>query len=318
MNCMKLQKILFLAAAGTLFGATGAETVFSSDFSAQKWNRAPAWTIEGDTAKATQTPGKWPALSYPIPLEKNNFYRCSFQYRTSGSTDSSDKLLLHVHKKYNFSYPPVTEWTTSYAYFHAADSGKGDLMFQLEGKSPFQLQIRKIQVEKLSADDRKRIRVDFASDNGPMPAFFRKHFWKNAEGSLQVVPAEDHIEGGKAMRITARAKTGKTQLSVYSLHLPLEPGKRYRLSLWAKADPQTPFSFYIDGYVSGQKKHWYKGTRTKLTARWEKQSMEFSGPAVAEYPQMAKQTAYLVFSFPAEESEKTIHIHSVELEQLGK
>ena len=46
--------------------------------------------------------------------------------------------------------------------------------------------------------------------------------------------------------------------------------------------------------------------------------MEFSGPAVAEYPQMAKQTAYLVFSFPAEESEKTIHIHSVELEQLGK
>ena len=53
---MKLQKILFLAAAGTLFGATGAETVFSSDFAAQKWNRAPAWTIEGDTAKATQIP----------------------------------------------------------------------------------------------------------------------------------------------------------------------------------------------------------------------------------------------------------------------
>ncbi len=318
MNCMKLQKILFLAAAGTLFGATGAETVFSSDFAAQKWNRAPAWTIEGETAKATQIPGKWPALSYPISLEGNNFYRCSFQYRTSGSTDSSDKLLLHVHKKYHFSYPPVTEWTTSYAYFHAADSGKGDLTFQLEGKSPFQLQLRKIQVEKLSADDRKRIRVDFASDSGPMPAFFRKHFWKNAEGALQVVPAEDHIEGGKAMRITARAKTGKTQPSVYSLHLPLEPEKRYRLSLWAKADTQTPFSFYIDGYVGGQKKHWYKGTQTKLTPRWEKQSIEFSGPSLTEHPQMAKQTAYLVFTFPAEEKEKTIRIHSVELEQLGE
>ncbi len=318
MNRKKFRNFLLLLASGILFPATAAETVFSSDFAAQKWNKAPAWTIEGDTAKATQIPGKWPALSYPISLDGNNFYRCTFQYRTSGPTNASDKLLLHVHKKYNFAYPTATEWTTTSAYFYLVNSGKGDLTFQLEGKTPFQLQLRKITLEKLSANDLKKLRIDFKKDGGPMPSFFRKHFWKNTEGSLQVVPAEDHIEGGKAMRITAQAKSGKKQLSVYSLHLPLEPEKRYRLSLWAKADTQTPFSFYIDGYVSGQKKHWYKGTQTKLTPRWEKQIMEFSGPALAEHPQMNKRTAYLIFSFPASENETGINIQSIELERLDK
>ena len=315
---MKLRKILLFLAMGTLFSAGGAEAVFTADFAAQKWNRAPAWSIEGDTAKAAQVPGKWPALSHPISLKGNNFYRCSFQYRTSGQTNASDRFLLHVHKKYNFAYPPVTEWTATSAYFYLADSGKGDLTFQLEGKSPFHLQLRKIKVEKLSVDDLKKIRIDFRTDGGPMPAFFRKHLWKNAEGSLQVVPAECHIEGGKAMRITARATGKKTRLSVYSLPLPLEPEKRCRLSFWAKADTQTPLFFYIDGYVSGQKKHWYKGSQTKLTPRWEKQSMEFSTPSLAAHPQMDKRTAYFIFTIPASERETGINIQSIELEQLGE
>ena len=313
---MKFRNILIYLAAGTVFFAEGAETVFSSDFSAQKWNKASAWTIEGNQAKAIQTPGKWPALTHSIQLEGNNFYRCTFQYRTSRSTDPSDKLLLNFRRKYHFSYPTATEWTTASAFFHFADSGKGDLTFQLEGKSPFQLELREIKVEKLSADDLKKIRIDFGNDGGPMPSFFRKHYWKNAEGNLEVVSAEDHIEGGKAMRITARTNKGQNRLSVYSLPLPLEPEKRYRLSLWAKADTTTPFPFCIDGYVAGQKKHWYKGTQTKLTPRWEKQSMEFSGPVLAEYPQMNKRTAYLVFAIPASEEKKGINIHSIELERL--
>ncbi len=85
-----------------------------------------------------------------------------------------------------------------------------------------------------------------------------------------------------------------------------------------EADAQTPFFFYIDGYVAGQKKHWYKGSQTKLTPRWEKQSMEFSGPSLTEHPQMTKRTAYLIFTIPASEKETGINIHSVELEQLGK
>ena len=313
---MKLQKILIFLAMGALFSAGGTETIFSSDFSSQKWNKASAWTIEGNLAKAIQTPGRWPAFFHSIALEGNNFYRCTFQYRTSQSTDASDKLLLNVLKKYHFSYPPATEWTTASAFFYFADPGKGDLKFQLEGKSPFHLELREIKVEKLSADDLKKIRIDFKKDGGPMPSFFRKHLWKNAEGALQIVPAEDHIEAGKALRITGRTNEGKKRLSVYSLSLPLEPEKRYRLSLWAKADAQTPFFFYIDGYVAGQKKHWYKSSQTKLTPRWEKLSMEFSGPTLAEHPQMNKRTAYLIFTIPASEKETGINIQSIELERV--
>lgn len=315
---MKLSTLLFLFVPGLLLTASASETVFRSDFARQKWLTAPAWTIRGNTATATQEPGKWPAAATAVPLEADTFYECTFRYKTSGPTAPDDEISLNLHTKYQFAYPPSADWTTAKAFFYSKEASKGNLTIRLSGKSPFRVEVKDIELKKLASTDLERIQIDFEQDGGPAPAFFRKHDWKNAAGRLELADAEDHVEGGKAMKIEYQAKAGtRTGLAVYSHVLPVEPEKKYRLSFWGKAETQTPLSFGVDGYVHGQSKHWYAHRQIGLSSQWKKYSLEFTGPSLAVHPQMEKRTAYLNFSFPATENSNALFLKSVTLEQIG-
>ncbi len=311
---MKLVLTTMLCAS--VLAVSAAEAVSAVGFPPQKkWNKDSRWNFAEGTAWAVQTPGKWPALSTTVPLEADTFYELTFDYRTSDSKDAEDKLICHCSANH-FGFPPVTKWTQGKAYFYSDVKKDGKLIFQLEGKSAFRIELRNIALKKLASSDLKQIKVDFEKDGGPMPAFFRKHAWKETAGALEVVEADDHITGGKAMKISLRREK-KRGASVYSLPLPLEPEKKYRLSFWAKAGVRIPFQFGVDGYIRGFR-HWYKQQNVALETGWRKYALEFSGPVLAEFPGMAKRTAYLNLGAGAQEGENTVMIKDIVLEQMEK
>lgn len=299
----------------SILTATAAETVLNAGFSPQKWSKASEWNFTNDSALAVQTPGKYPWLSTAVPLEADTFYELTFDYRTSGAKASGDALLCHCSGNH-FQFPPVTGWTQGKGYFYNGEKKNEKLLFQLTGKSAYHLKLRNVVLKKLAPSDLKQIKVDFERDGGPMPFFFRKHFWKEAAGALEIVEADDHITGGKAMKITLQREK-KWVATVYSFPLPLEPKKKYRLSLWAKAGVRVPFQLGIDGYVRGFR-HWYKQKTIALETGWRKYTLEFSGPELAEFPGMAKRTAYLSFGVGAQDGKNTVLIKDIVLEQVEK
>ena len=309
-----MKMIVSAVLCASVLTVLAAETVLNAGFSAQKWSKASEWNFTNDSAQAVQTPGKYPGLSTAVPLEADAFYELTFDYRTSGAKDPGDALLCHCSGN-GFRFPPVTGWTQGKGYFHNGEKKNGKLLFQLTGKSAYRLELRNVVLKKLAPSDLKRIPVDFEKDGGPMPAFFRKHDWNGVTGSLEVVEAEDHISGGKAMKVSLRSGE-KRNAAVYSLVLPLEPEKKYSLSFWAKARTQTSLRFGIDGYIRGYR-HWYRQRTVSVEAGWRKYALEFSGPSLAEFPGMAKRTAYLNFGLSAQE-ENTVLIKDIVLEQRGK
>ena len=55
-------------------------------------------------------------------------------------------------------------------------------------------------------------------------------------GTLTVVSAADHIDGGKAMRLKWDSENPPERINAVSVPVPVIPGKVYRVGGWFKAD----------------------------------------------------------------------------------
>ena len=105
--------------------------------------------------------------------------------------------------------------------------------------------------------------------------------WGPSDG-LALVDCEDHIDGGKAVEITAGKKK---QTSIRSFFLPVKPGKKYRISAWFKADKPVVVTSYFYVYAN---RNDYRADMKKETvsSKWKRLSGEFTTPTAAQKPCM--------------------------------
>ena len=147
----------------------------------------------------------------------------------------------------------------------------------VECKAPASVMVRNIKLFPLPEKELASVKVETAANLVPQ----WKLLWKfrNSSSRLELVSAEDHIEGGHAVKLTPEPGT---RAGVESVSLPAEGNRNYRASVWLKADRELPVIFTADGWTAGEK-HFYRFRKISVAPEWQRYSFEFKTPELARY-----------------------------------
>lgn len=291
--------MIFAVVSAFAIQASGAESIFGGNLEQQKISKGQEWKVKSNTASCVQVPNRWPHIYLVLNLEGNTFYRISYMYQLQGGT-KNDSFIVKIGGKQILRHIANAGWSKTTGYFYNKTAGKEKMQIYLEGPTAFHASFRDLKIEKLASEELKTITVDFNADAGPNPAFFYKHSPKSDAWKLEIIPAEDFVDGGNALQVTNTAEN--KDCNTRSHILPLELNKNYQLTFWAKAKKPVTISVCVDGFLSGAKKHFFRLAKYQLAEEWKQFTLDFKSPAEEEHPQMAKRTICLVLSLPKNSS----------------
>ncbi len=230
------------------------------------------------------TPGKWNSVTWKVPLKKG-YYRYSLEYRGVGAVPPQTVLktvmLTEAQPEQYRRGWDVAEfsetWKRISSIFYMPADGTARMDAYVECKTPASVMVRNIKLFPLPEKELASVKVETSSDL----VLQWKLLWKfrNSSSRLELVSAEDHIEGGHAVKLTPEPGT---RAGVESVSLPAEGNRNYRASVWLKADRELPVRFTADGWTSGEK-HFYRYRKVLVTPEWQRYSFEFKTPELARY-----------------------------------
>lgn len=284
----------YLIAAGTawMISLAAAEPIALEPF--PQWKVPPNWSATPEQLEYRFS--GWSAVSVNLKSPETGVCRLEFRYRTPGAEGAP--LKVQVDKATVAAYPATEEWSSAAFYFRAG--GPCRLTLIAEGKKPYTLQIRQPRLELLAEADCRKFRLD--AGNGV--AGFR-----TMKGEpLRTVPTDDHIEEGMAF-----LSRGKEARELRSIELPVQPGRKYRLSFWVKGTPGR-CRVGVDGGWLPDTRYWSVQQTKPVSNEWKKETLEFTLPAVDAYPVLKRGLLGCRFSIPAEQEE--LLLKAVELEEL--
>lgn len=230
------------------------------------------------------TPGKLTCVTWKTPLKKG-YYGYSLEYRGVGEVPPQTVLKTAVKpevqpEQYRRGWD-VAEfsetWKRISSIFYMPADGTARTDAYVECKVPASVMVRNVKLFPLSEKELASVKVETSSDL----VLQWKLLWRfrNTASRLELVPAEDHIEGGYAVKLTPEPGT---LAGVESVSLPAEETRNYRASVWLKADRELPVRFTADGWTSGEK-HFYRYRKVLVTPEWQRYSFEFKTPELARY-----------------------------------
>lgn len=229
-------------------------------------------------------PGKWTCVTWKAPLKKG-YYGYSLEYRGVGEVPPQTVLKTAVKpeiqpEQYRRGWD-VAEfseaWKRVTGVFYMPADGTARMDAYVECKVPVSVMVRNIKLFPLPEKEQASIKVETAADL----VLQWKLLWRfrNTASRLELVPAEDHIEGGYAVKLTPEPGT---RAGVESVSLPAEGNRNYQASIWLKADRELPVLFAADGWVSGEK-HFYRSRKVPVTPEWQRYTFEFKTPELARF-----------------------------------
>ena len=233
-------------------------------------------------------PGKWTSLAVKLPLKKG-VYGCSLEVR-SGGTDGKTllKLVLQPDKpaeKFRREYETKEfseTWRTLSGYLVMPEDGTANVSVYAQGPSPAEIQVRKLRLTALPENDLAVLKLK-TEENLALQWRMQWDF-RNQPPCLSLVPCEEHIEGGFALKSAPRKGI---RVAVESIPLPALENTDYECSLWMKADAEMGIAVFVDGWVSGEK-HWYKLQKFRVTDEWREYSFPFRTPELSRYRGMVR------------------------------
>ncbi len=230
------------------------------------------------------TPGKWNSVTWKVPLKKG-YYRYFLEYRGVGAVPPQTVLKTAVKpevqsEQYRRGWD-VAEfseaWKRVTGVFYMPADGTARMDAYVECKAPASVMVRNVKLFPLSEKELASVKVETSSDL----VLQWKLLWRfrNSSSRLELVSAEDHIEGGHAVKLTPEPGT---RAGVESVSLPAEGNRNYRASVWLKADRELPVRFTADGWTAGEK-HFYRFRKISVAPEWQRYSFEFKTPELARY-----------------------------------
>lgn len=230
------------------------------------------------------TPGKLTCVTWKTPLKKG-YYGYSLEYRGVGEVPPQTVLKTAVKPEVQpdqyrrgWDVAEFSEaWKRVAGVFYMPADGTARMDAYVECKVPASVMVRNIKLFPLPEKELASVKVETAADL----VLQWKLLWKfrNSSSRLELVPAEDHIEGGHAVKLTPEPGT---RAGVESVSLPAEGNRNYRASVWLKADRELPVRFTADGWTSGEK-HFYRYRKVLVTPEWQRYTFEFKTPELARY-----------------------------------
>ncbi len=248
------------------------------------WNWYGGWQINSDSARITHTPGTWPKLIYARSFKADTVYRLRFLYL------APEGGLFCRTGKYTAKLSPQKEFAPVDFYFKTDNQGKAELCCFTSGESPVHAEVKDISIEEFDGKA-NAVHLDFNRDPGPLPTSFYRHVRWERDGSdklgtLTVVPADDHVDGGKAMRLKLLAQNPPKRINAVSLPVPVIPGRRYRVGGWFKADRDGKAQVIVDGGWEKGLEHWVSFNNFTVSPSWQHRSFEIEVPKEEKIAQL--------------------------------
>ena len=275
---MRKKRYCFIALAGWIaIPLFAAENLAPQEL--RRYGRSNVVVKEGEFLYHA-TPGKLTCVTWKTPLKKG-YYGYSLEYRGVGEVPPQTVLKTAVKPEEYRRGWDVAEfseaWKRVAGVFYMPADGTARMDAYVECKVPASVMVRNVKLFPLSEKELASVKVETSSDL----MLQWKLLWRfrNSSSRLELVSAEDHIEGGHAVKLTPEPGT---RAGVESVSLPAEGNRNYRASVWLKADRELPVIFTADGWTAGEK-HFYRFRKISVAPEWQRYSFEFKTPELARY-----------------------------------
>ena len=104
---------------------------------------------------------------------------------------------------------------------------------------------------------------------------------------LETVDAADHIDEGKALKMTVPESYNRPDnATIRSNALPLLPDTNYKITVWIKGNSSGTVSIGVDSWIGRGLKHYYAGGGISVSTEWKKVQIKFRTPSLKEHPQL--------------------------------
>lgn len=132
---------------------------------------------------------------------------------------------------------------------------------------------------------------------GERPAVWKPVTWANVPGAatLKIIETPDHIDGGKAVYWKVNETSPEKApeyLGVMARPVVPVPGKKYKVTFWAKSSENSVVSVTLWGFSKGMKKEFRVPNVFKITPEWKQFEFSYSVPSAAEDPVFAANPWY--------------------------
>lgn len=281
MKLSSLFCVMFLLAVS----ATGA------DFLKPRWKvseKDQVYTIRFDK-------GKGGFMQGILPMKAGEYALVSFDAVMSGNDGTfSFSSTGFADKNYNSYHKQTLSGKGKYCFaIYAPEDTAVKLQLNLRSSGgDVTMTVSNLNVKKFTAFDK----LDLS-----------EYELLNSSDAVSRVPAEDHLEGGFASKIV----TGEKRAKGASLKFPLLPGKKYKMTFWAKASKPTRFDLWVDGWTPKQK-HWYVPFRLSAETEFKLYEVEFTScPELPRYRGLACAVFQLTPNCD-------LTVKGLKIEQVGK
>lgn len=308
---MKKQTLMLLA--GLLAGTVYAETNWKA------WGRPAGSTAEGDKVSFTAPAGKRTEFMTRADLEKGNFYRISFELDFPGAAPGSYKYGLNKFEELPYTFVEMKNAkgrTAPVIYTYAGENMETFFRVYFVADAEAKGVFANPKIEKLSAEALKKAVMP---ENGSVVSNWIQPGWMKNALKVELVDAEDHIDEGKAVKITApESFYAKRPASVQSNSLPLVPDTEYRVTAWVKGNGVGTGTIGVNSWYNNKVKHYYCSGNIAVTKEWTQVEFKFRTPSLKEHPQLEKRVTHGSIGFRPTAALNEFQFKDFTLEQIEK
>lgn len=282
-----MNKTALILLAGVFAGTLSAETNWN------KWGRPAGSTVKGEKVSFAAPSGKRTELLKQVPMEKDNFYRISFDLDFTASAPVEIKYGFSEPAKlpYSFVARKVSNGKISPVVYSYAQENLSPF-FRLYYTAPEETKgvFANPKFEKVPAEALKKVVVP---ENGTVVSNWSQPGWMKNSLKVELVDAADHIDEGKAVKITApESFYSKRPASLQSSSLPLLPDTDYRVSAWVKGNGIGTGMIGVNSWYDNKSKHYYNSGSISVSAEWTQVEFKFRTPSLTEHPQLARRVTH--------------------------
>ncbi|MBI4976608.1 MAG: hypothetical protein HZC28_03955 [Spirochaetes bacterium] len=180
------------------------------------------------------------------------------------------------------------------------------------------IEVKDVTIVKISAE---QFFKNLMPDGNFMAAKDIPVLWRPSYGIPElpatIVPVSDFLAGEQCMQL--KSANPEKGASIESIHIPMLPGKSFKLSFWAKCTADTVLAGGVNGWSMYKHTggHWYKQESFKVTTSWNEFTLQFDIPAdFAANPDLRSQM--LLINFGQKKNDGAVYISGIKFRQIDK
>lgn len=266
-----------------------------------EWNMEKPWQQDGGVYSLSYEGKGWPALTRRVPVLAGKFYRLVWEDRLTGGDAPKWQVFFRRGGKNmgGDAFPLSAEWTSRTVYFYSGKDGELEHRFAPDPGKAGQISIRGFVWEELSPEQlRSSLLPNGNFESASAGAGFWKDLnWKNPVPPVKLVRGQQFLNGETSLEMIL-PKREKSVFGIQSRSLPMEPGRTYLFSFWAKADVPMGITAAVSIWApSGHRgKHSNQTREFKIETDWKRYDWEVAIPFdAAKYPDLVERMGSLVF-----------------------